>query len=707
MRCATANTSAECFDVEDCEWVVGAGDIGSTLQSHCILSPEGAIHATLGEVNACSSVSTPVQVLSYSLFCLFAVLAVAGDVKQNGKDALREWIGVFKENIVSIGALSLFIGLYTLVFLRQWVLDMSAVGGLLITIVGLTIFARGLATGLMPLAENVGRDLPARIPIPFVLVVIFFLGVLCTIAEPSIQALQKAGDTVSFANAPYVSILLNSAYTPYGEDEAQNWVFIMQIMVGIGVGVAAVIGTLRLVASHGVKKYAASTFLPPLTMTLIACFFYATEPEHLERSTGLAWDCGAVTTGPVTVPIVLALGIGMAAASRAKREAKATGAEPQVSPSIFSSRVEGGNSMLVEQNVDRRSRSIIGGSQVLSNSLMASRQGQVAADAEAAAAGVVSAADEGPNLDGFGIVTFASLLPAFTVWALTFFAFNKFESNVEAGVSSTCPASVPLTSSNDFNDITPTPFWCVFMSAITASAGAVGPLVGFLLFAQFILVRRVPPGIFGLLYGCVVTLIGMVCFNIGLVQSLNPIGVQVGKLMPQAQDFYGKHGGDVVMLVFGFMAGLGATFSEPALSALGDTVHALTKGEFKKSSLINSVALGVGTGICIGLAKIRWELDLWILLVVAYAIAFGLTAVSEEAITCVAWDSAGVTTGPVTVPIVLALGGSIAQTNSVAEGFGILSCASFGPIIAVLLSAKIQEFMKKKNAKLSPAMLDN
>merc|ERR1712110_1349793 len=147
----------------------------------------------------------------------------------------------------------------------------------------------------------------------------------------------------------------------------------------------------------------------------------------------------------------------------------------------------------------------------------------------------------------------------------------------------------------------------------------------------------------------------------------------------------------------GFLAGMGATFSEPALSALGDTVHALTKGEFKKSSLIMSVALGVGTGICIGLAKIRWELPLWILLVVAYALAFGLTAVSEEAITCVAWDSAGVTTGPVTVPIVLALGGSIAQTNHVAEGFGILSCASFGPIIAVLLQANCRNDLRRQS----------
>merc|ERR1712087_578530 len=116
---------------------------------------------------------------------------------------------------------------------------------------------------------------------------------------------------------------------------------------------------------------------------------------------------------------------------------------------------------------------------------------------------------------------------------------------------------------------------------------------------------------------------------------------------------------------------------------------------------------GVGIGIMIGLAKIRYQLPLWIILVVAYAVAFALTAVSKEAITCVAWDSAGVTTGPVTVPIVLTLGGSIAQTNHVAEGFGILSCASFGPIIAVLLAGKLQEFTKKKKNDVSPAMLDN
>merc|ERR1712048_838613 len=201
----------------------------------------------------------------------------------------------------------------------------------------------------MPLAENVGRELPNRIPIAAMLVVIFCLGLLCTIAEPSIQALQTAGSTVNRDMAPSVKMLL------------VEWSFPLQIGVGVGVGIAAVIGTMRLVSGHGVKRYAFSTFLPPIILTVVACVFFSAAPDHLDRSTGLAWDCGAVTTGPVTVPIVLAIGIGMAAASRAKRAAAAgTAAAPELSPSVYSS--VAGNSLVIDQNLERRSKSIIGGS---------------------------------------------------------------------------------------------------------------------------------------------------------------------------------------------------------------------------------------------------------------------------------------------------------------------------------------------------------
>merc|ERR1712048_1263223 len=92
----------------------------------------------------------------------------------------------------------------------------------------------------------------------------------------------------------------------------------------------------------------------------VACVFFSAAPEHLDRSTGLSWDCGAVTTGPVTVPIVLAIGIGMAAASRAKRQAAAGHGtlEESISKPLYAS-VSGTRSILVEQNAERRSASIL------------------------------------------------------------------------------------------------------------------------------------------------------------------------------------------------------------------------------------------------------------------------------------------------------------------------------------------------------------
>merc|ERR1711920_312644 len=91
-----------------------------------------------------------------------------------------------------------------------------------------------------------------------------------------------------------------------------------------------------------------------------------------------------------------------------------------------------------------------------------------------------------------------------------------------------------------------------------------------------------------------------------------------------------------------------------------------------------------------GMAKVYFQLDLWIILLVGYSVCLILTKYSSEAIVSIAWDSAGVTTGPVTVPIVLASGLALGDAAKVAEGFGILSCASIGPILSVLITGLLQ-----------------
>jgi len=115
-------------------------------------------------------------------------------------------------------------------------------------------------------------------------------------------------------------------------------------------------------------------------------------------------------------------------------------------------------------------------------------------------------------------------------------------------------------------------------------------------------------------------------------------------------------------------------------------VERMTNGAFKKSMLMMAVSLGVGLGITLGVMKMIFNLPLGWLLIPFYLLAIGLTLISDEAFVNVAWDSAGVTTGPVTVPLVLAMGLGLGNAIGASDGFGILSMASIGPIITVLLT---------------------
>jgi hypothetical protein len=142
--------------------------------------------------------------------------------------------------------------------------------------------------------------------------------------------------------------------------------------------------------------------------------------------------------------------------------------------------------------------------------------------------------------------------------------------------------------------------------------------------------------------------------------------------------------GIAMTMVFAFAIGYGATVAEPALNAMGMTVENLTNGIFRKRMLLHAVAVGVGVGAALGVARILFDLPLWGLLLTGYTIALTLTVVSREEIVNLAWDSAGVTTGPVTVPLLLALGIGLGDAVKAADGFGILAMCSVGPIISVL-----------------------
>jgi hypothetical protein len=143
------------------------------------------------------------------------------------------------------------------------------------------------------------------------------------------------------------------------------------------------------------------------------------------------------------------------------------------------------------------------------------------------------------------------------------------------------------------------------------------------------------------------------------------LGGQSGGLVPAAfttievvaeSPLYGFGAGLAIAVIFAWILGFGATLAEPALNALGLTVETLSNGAFRKSALMVAVSVGVAFGIAAGVLKIVFAIPIVYLVVPGYAIAVLLTAMSSEGFVNIAWDSAGVTTGPVTVPLVLAMG---------------------------------------------------
>jgi len=498
----------------------------------------------------------------------------------------------FLDQFKTVAPLAAYLVLFQLLFLRQLVQDSWLItGGLLAVILGLMFFMEGLKLGLMPFGTVIGATLPRKSSLPVVLIITLLLGIGVTFAEPAISALKMAGQNVAVERAPYLYALLN------------DWAGMLVLVVGASVGLAAVVGTLRFLYGWSLKPLIYLTLAPVLLLTVYA----ALRPE-LAKALGLAWDTGGVTTGPVTVPLVLSLGIGIAAAA--------------------------------------------------------------------------GKGDSG--LSGFGTVTLASLFPVGGVLLLLLYVASILSPEQIIALAAQAAAAS-------------TPAWYERSPSLEIVSGirAILPLVVFLFLVLSALLREKLPHRSEIFLGIAFTIIGMCIFNIGLTYGLSKLGGSAGGLVPVAfmkvagfadSPLYVYAVGLSLALLFAWVLGFGATVAEPALNALGITAEQLTNGVFKKRTLILSVSIGVAFGIALGLLKLIFDLPLVYMILPGYLLALVLTMVSSEEFVNVAWDSAGVTTGPITVPLVLAMGLGFGNATHAVEGFGILSMASIGPIITVLLS---------------------
>ncbi len=210
----------------------------------------------------------------------------------------------FMDQARAVLPLALYLALFQLLILRQLVADpWQVTAGMFAVIVGLMLFMEGLKLGLMPFGAVIGEQLPRKLALPWVLFITLLLGVGVTFAEPAIGALKMAGQLVAVEQAPYLYALLNQW--------SGTLVLVIGASVGLAaVGLAAVVGTLRFLYGWSLKPLIYISLLLVMLPTL-----YMSMDPQLASVLGLAWDAGAVTTGPVTVPLVLALGVGISLAA--------------------------------------------------------------------------------------------------------------------------------------------------------------------------------------------------------------------------------------------------------------------------------------------------------------------------------------------------------------------------------------------------------
>lgn len=519
---------------------------------------------------------------------------------------------------------------------------------------GLAFFLEGLVLGLMPLGERVGVQLPIMYGVPLLVIFSLLLGIGSTLAEPAIASLRTAGRGVTASDAPLLYLMLT------------EYIQSLLYAVGAGVGVAVVLGMLRFYFGLSLKP-----FLFVIIPLLLGLTVYASFDEYLVDIIGLAWDTGAVTTGAVTVPLVLAVGIGVSRATG--KDNNQTGgfgvialasALPvaavlllgvTLSPGVETFLAAAGTEIMTESVSDIAEQSSL--LSVVSEEAGMGAQAVLPLSIFLLAVLVLLLRTRPRHIDEFILGIVLSLVGMILI--TTGIRVGLAPLGDEVGRQ--LPRAFQ-TETEEISQIVVDPF---DETVLFRSIEPDGSTVYFFYLLQNNDIERiryevdrhdaergryVHPVVSPPLFGPGLTIVGV-----------------------------------ALVFLFAFGMGFGSTLAEPALSALGHTVEEITVGTVKKTGVVYAVSIGVGIGLLIGVGRIMYDVPISILLIPPYILALLLTYMSEEGFAGISWDCGGVTTGTVTVPLVLAMGLGIGGALDVGDGFGILALSSIFPIISVLI----------------------
>ncbi len=251
--------------------------------------------------------------------------------------------------------------------------------------------------------------------------------------------------------------------------------------------------------------------------------------------------------------------------------------------------------------------------------------------------------------------------------------------------------------------------WSEIFQTLLGTLRDVMPIVVIVGGFQLLVIRRPIANLRRVLGGVVYVLIGLSLFLIGLEQALFPLGrLMAAQLTDPAFIYAGLeqaagafHWSDYYWVyAFAFTLGFSTTLAEPALLAVAIKAQQVSGGAIGMWGLRIAVALGVAVGVALGSYRIVTGLPLHYFIIAAYIVVVIQTAFAPRIIIPLAYDSGGVTTSTVTVPLIAALGLGLAETvpgrNVLIDGFGLIAFACLFPIMSVMAYAKISEYRSRR-----------
>jgi len=258
-----------------------------------------------------------------------------------------------------------------------------------------------------------------------------------------------------------------------------------------------------------------------------------------------------------------------------------------------------------------------------------------------------------------------------------------------------------------------------FAKILLATLRDVTPILALIIGFQLLVLRQPIPHLKQLVIGGVYVVLGLTLFLIGLEKALFPLGEMMATQLSDPVFLYGSDAIPAAadwtaygwIYLFAAMIGFATTIAEPSLIAVACKANEVSGGTISQWGLRITVATGVAFGISLGTFRIVSGTPLYLYILGGYVIVMIQTVFAPKNIIPLAYDSGGVTTSTVTVPLVAALGLGLASTvpgrNPALDGFGLIAFASLFPIITVLGYAQFGQWIAARQKKKEPIKENN